>query len=150
MNARDVGQVIEIEKVSFPTPWSEGMFRKELCSPISWTFVAILSVNGTEKIAGYINFWMFAGEIHLNNIAVIPGMKRKGVASGLLTKMFKIGREKGALEATLEVRKSNTAARSLYVKFGFVVRGLRPLYYTDTGEDAIIMWADVPFNDAEE
>ena len=84
-----------------------------------------------------------ADEIHLNNIAVRKDLQLS-VASALIKKMFATARKQGALKATLEVRVSNAVALSLYRKFGFEIKGIRPLYYSDTQEDALIMWADVP------
>lgn len=144
MHHEDLPEVMAIEKKSFPSPWSEGMFIKEFRSPISRMFAALVDESGNERLAGYINFWVVAGEIHLNNIAVRTDLRSSGVASALIRKMFAEASKQGALKATLEVRVSNAAALALYKKFGFEVKGIRPLYYSDTQEDALIMWADVP------
>ncbi len=143
MTYGDIPGVMEIERVSFRSPWSEGMFLKELRSPISYSFVAVGKRAVSEDVLGYVNFWVVAGEIHLNNIAVDGAFKRTGVASALITRMFETGRRAGAARATLEVREANTAALALYRKFGFAVAGKRPRYYSDTGEDALIMWAEL-------
>lgn len=141
MAEKDLKEVLQIEQASFPTAWSERMFRNELRSPLSRNFVARkISDSG---IAGYINFWVFAGEVHLNNIAVHPDLRDRGIGSLLLGQMIATAREERALWLTLEVRPSNLAAISLYEKFGFRVRGVRPRYYTDTLEDAFIMWSEV-------
>jgi len=143
MSADDLDEVIKIERISFPTPWSEEMFRAELRSPISRTLVAETEGNGGAAIAGYINFWLVADEFHLNSIAVRGKLKRKGIASVLMREMIRIARRRGCVHGTLEVRRSNLAARKLYEKFGFTMRGVRPRYYSDTGEDAIIMWVEL-------
>ncbi len=141
MTERDLGEVLQIERASFPTAWSERMFRNELRSPLSRNFVARGPEEG--RIAGYINFWVFAGEVHLNNIAVHPDLRGKGIGSRLLKEMMATARKERAVWLTLEVRPSNLAAIRLYEKFGFKVRGVRPRYYTDTLEDAFIMWSEV-------
>ena len=98
--------------------------------------------EGREEIAGYVNFWVVAREIHFHNIAVGKEWQRMGIASALMGEMIRRARKEGALHATLEVRRSNDGARKLYEKFGFALTGIRSLYYDDTKEDALIMWAD--------
>lgn len=141
MTAGDLKSVMEIECASFPTAWSERMFRSELKSPLSWSLVA--KRDSDSRLTGYINFWIFAGEVHLNNIAVHPEFRMNGIGSLLMKGLISTARQEGALWLTLEVRPSNHAAIALYEKFGFKVRGVRPRYYTDTQEDAYIMWSDV-------
>jgi ribosomal-protein-alanine N-acetyltransferase len=131
----DLKEVLAIEKVSFPTPWSENMFLEELHYPLCYDLVTELH----GKIVGYISFLIVRDEIHLRNIAVRDDMKRRRIASTLIDRMFTISSEKGANYCTLEVRKSNHGAISMYKKFGFVVKGIRPLYYSDIHEDALIM-----------
>ena len=141
MTVDDMEEVLSIERDSFPAPWSEGMFLQELYSTMSRNLVAKIEGKGGKKIAGYVNFWIAAGEVHLHNIAVRKDLRRTGVASKLVTEMIRLSCAEGATWATLEVRRSNEGARNLYEKFGFVVRGIRPLYYSDPREDALIMWA---------
>jgi ribosomal-protein-alanine N-acetyltransferase len=143
MLPKDLSYVLEIEKLSFKTPWSEGMFRNELKSPISFQYVAVEERLDSEKILGYIVFWLVADEIHLNNIAVRHDLQGLGIGSVLMESMFNTGRELGASSVTLEVRFSNTAALALYKRFGFKKYGVRPRYYSDTNEDALIMWAEI-------
>ncbi len=140
----DVYQVLKIEKVSFSSPWSEKIFQNELRSPISVSYVAV-SECPTPEVIGYINFWIVADELHLNNVAVHPEQRGTGIASALLERMLRTGKAEGAARATLEVRVSNSTAVRLYEKFGFSVMGRRPRYYSDTNEDALIMWADIPY-----
>ncbi len=137
MRPGDLKEVLAIEKVSFPTPWSENMFLEELYSPICNDFVA----TSDGEIVGYISFLTVLDEIHLRNIAVREDRKRRKIASKLLGEMFKISSEKGTNWCTLEVRKSNYAAITMYKKFGFVISGIRPRYYSETREDALIMQA---------
>lgn len=141
MTEEDLKGILPIEQASFPTAWSERMFRNELRSPLARNLVAKRSTDSC--IVGYINFWVFAGEVHLNNVAVHPDSRDRGIGSLLIREMIAIAREERALWLTLEVRPSNSAAISLYEKFGFRVRGVRPRYYTDTLEDALIMWSEV-------
>jgi len=138
MAVDDLDEILMIERVSFPTPWSRGIFMGELEYPLCRGLVAL--VRG--RIVGYICFAIVYDEIHLRNLAVHEEWKRQGVASELLSQMIAVSAVEGAQYATLEVRRSNTAALGLYKRFGFVVEGVRPSYYSDTREDALIMWAD--------
>ena len=139
----DIDQILAIERDSFPTPWSANIFRSEIISPISQLLVARVGHEWGELVAGYLVYWQVADEIHLHNIAVRRDMRRQGIASRLLGEAVRCSRLKGARWMTLEVRRSNRAAQLFYEKFDFSVGGIRPGYYTDTGEDALIMWADL-------
>lgn len=141
MTRDDLPEVLEIEGACFATPWSERMFRHEMLSPLSRNLVAKRLAD--RKLAGYINFWVFAGEVHLNNIAVAPAFRRMGAGRQLMDGMVETARQERAVWLTLEVRPSNTAAIALYEEYGFRVRGIRPRYYSDTFEDAFIMWCEV-------
>ena len=143
MQAEHLEEVLAIEREVSPVPWTEAMFRRELQLPLARQFTAGV---GGAKIAGYINYWHIADEIHLHNIAVGKDQQGRGVASALLTVMISRARQEGARWATLEVRSSNWAARRLYERFGFKVTGVRPAYYDDVREDALIMWADLGSN----
>ena len=127
--------ILEIENSSFPSPWTLNAFRQELNRVVSHLWA--LTVD--ERLAGYICFWIYAGEIHLMNIAVHPKMRRKGFGCYLLTKMIEVGKSRTIERAWLEVRPSNVRARALYQKVGFRETGRRPRYYADTNEDAIVM-----------
>jgi ribosomal-protein-alanine N-acetyltransferase len=139
----DLTEILEIERDSFPTPWSPGLFRSEMANSISRILVGKASQAQGRAVAGYVVCWRVADEIHLHNIAVRRDLRKCGVASRLLSKMIRDCRTEGARFVTLEVRRSNVAARKLYESFGFSVRGVRRGYYTDTGEDALIMSADL-------
>jgi ribosomal-protein-alanine N-acetyltransferase len=138
MTSDDLDEVLAIEQTSFPTPWTKAMFREELFIPLCHDLVALCG----ERIVGYICFSIVVDEVHLRNIAVHRDWKRRGIASKMIAEMICLSSEKGADRVTLEVRESNRGAIDLYKKFGFVVKGVRPLYYNDTGEDALILWAD--------
>ncbi len=138
MVEEDLDRVLLIEKASFLEPWSRNIFLGELENILCYKLVA---TEGVE-IAGYISFAVVCDEVHLRTIAVHEDWKRRGIASQLLSDMIKISSHRGGRYGTLEVRRSNSAALELYKKFGFVVEGVRPSYYSETREDALIMWAD--------
>jgi ribosomal-protein-alanine N-acetyltransferase len=139
MGVNDLSGVLSIEKVSFRTPWSEGIFRDELLSSPCHSLVATVE----EKIVGYISFAIILDEVHLRNISVHKDFRRCGIASQMMAEMIRTSLERGVLWSTLEVRRSNTAAIKFYEKYGFEIKGIRRSYYRDTGEDAFIMWANV-------
>ena len=130
----DLPQVIAIERRAFATPWSLAMFVLELSKPSSVCLAAL----SERRIAGYLVCSRYADLWHLMNIAVDPASRRRGIARALLEALLqRAGREE---PYTLEVRPSNTPAIALYEQFGFRSAGVRPRYYQDTGEDALIMW----------
>ena len=127
--------LLSIEQSSFPSPWDARSFSSEIDREISHFWMAAAD----DVLAGYICFWLVAGEVHLLNIAVHTACRRQGIGGFLLSKMVAVGRSEGAEVAWLEVRPSNLPAISLYRKTGFREVGRRPGYYDDTREDAIIM-----------
>jgi ribosomal-protein-alanine N-acetyltransferase len=139
----DLPEIMAIERESFPSPWTVGMFTGELNSSHSVCLVARINVKGKSVIGAYIIFWFVADEVHLHNLAVKKEYKKQGIAFQLMEVMREIAGKNEITAQTLEVRKSNIEAIKLYQKCGFVVKGIRPLYYTDTHEDALIMWADI-------
>jgi len=138
MEKEDLPVILEIERLSFRTPWTENLFIEEMKTPFCNSLVAV--VGGI--VGGSIHFAVILDEIHLRNVAVHPCFHRRGIATRLMREMIERSREKGAFLCFLEVRYSNRPALCLYEKFGFRRRGIRPLYYSDTCEDAIIMAAD--------
>ena len=139
----DIDEIIRIERDSYPTPWSENLFRCEMTSPISRLLVGRTTEENSGGVVGYIVYWCVDNEIHLHNIAVRRDMRRKGIASRLLEEAVRCAQKEGGRWITLEVRRSNVPAQKLYEKFGFSVHGVRPGYYSDTKEDALIMWANL-------
>ena len=127
--------IMEIEMVSFPTPWTSRAFEEETRRPLSSLWVLLEDTI----VLGYVCFWVVANEVHLMNIAVRPEMRCQGLGKRLLDKMTSTGATQGAERVYLEVRPSNDDARELYRKIGFRETGFRPKYYRDTGEDAILM-----------
>jgi ribosomal-protein-alanine N-acetyltransferase len=136
----DLPQVIAIERRSFPTPWSLAMFVLELSKPSGVCLAAVERGEGRSRdgLVGYLICSRYDRVWHLMNIAIDPARRRQGLATELLKEMFdRAGPEE---PYTLEVRTENAEAIALYEQFGFRAAGTRPRYYTDTGEDALIMW----------
>jgi [ribosomal protein S18]-alanine N-acetyltransferase len=135
--------VMDIEKEYFRPSMSRCHWTHELSNNIARSLIAVIHMGKREDVAGYMNFWLVAGEVQLNSIAVKTAYRRFGVADKLMQTMMTMAVKEGMISATLEVRSSNVPAIKLYEKFGFVVKGTRKAYYDDLGEDALIMWADV-------
>ncbi len=163
MRLSDVKEVMEIEKVSFPSPWSAYAYRYELSeSRFSHYFVvrrrggprppesgvvgrlrrSLGARESKAPILGYGGFWLWAEECHIATIAVHPAYRGRGLGELLLATMLDRAIELGAQVATLEVRASNIVAQNLYRKYGFRQVGLRRGYYRDRSEDALIMTTD--------
>jgi ribosomal-protein-alanine N-acetyltransferase len=132
----DLPAVIAIERRSFPIPWSLAMFVLELSKPSGICLAATVG----DELLGYLVCSRYDQVWHLMNVAVAPEQRRLGVASLLIERLFEEGR--GRLPFTLEVRVSNRQAIAMYERFGFRSAGVRPRYYHDNGEDALIMWLD--------
>ena len=143
MKKEDLPEILAIEVTSFPTPWTEGMFLDELRTAHAQCLVIKIEIEGKTLIAAYIIFWLVAGEVHLHNLAVKNEFRRQGLAYNMMILMHHIGAQMGMARQTLEVRESNHEAINLYRKCGFVVEGKRPNYYTDTHENALVMWAEI-------
>ena len=94
------------------------------------------------RAVGFCSFWRVLDELHINNLAVLPDLRRNGIASALLGHVLREGARLGAVRATLEVRRSNDPARLLYERFGFSIAGVRRGYYSNPVEDALILWRD--------
>jgi len=139
MTLQDLDRVLEIEAQSYKTPWSRRAFTSEITEN---TYAHYYVARSGGKIVGYVGMWVILDEAHITNIAVDPAYRRKGIGQKMLEAMFEKAKGFGASRMTLEVRVSNTGAQALYKKLGFQDRGLRKGYYTDTNEDAIIMWKD--------
>ena len=139
----DLREIVAIERDSFLTPWSENIFRNEMTCPISRMLVGRLCHLQKRVVAAYLVYWSVEDEIHIHNIAVRPELRRNGIATRMLGEALRRSRREDARRATLEVRRSNLPAQRMYEKFGFSVKGVRPGYYPDTREDALIMWADL-------
>ncbi len=131
---------MEIERQSFPSPWPRQFFLAELSQPHSTTLLARLTEpTPGGPVVGYIVYWLLIDELHILNLAVHPAWRRRGIAQRLLKEALQQARERGCCIAWLEVRPSNAAALSLYQTFGFQLIMTRKGYYSDTGEDALIL-----------
>ena len=132
----DLPRVLAIERASFLTPWTEENFRHEIeRNPIAWNLVAL---RGGE-VVGFACAYIVGGELMVNDVAVDTDDRRTGVGRALVVHLLDGARARGCRRATLEVRPSNEAALRLYRDLGFVEGGIRRGYYSDTGEDALLM-----------
>jgi ribosomal-protein-alanine N-acetyltransferase len=140
MRTADIPQVHEIERLSFATPWPAHAFEQELRgNRLARYVVARTPVGQEERVVGFAGVWLMVDEAHITTFGVHPDYRRQGVGRRLLLRLVDLAIELRAARLTLEVRVSNTAAQALYRRFGFVVGGTRPRYYTDDGEDAFVM-----------
>jgi [ribosomal protein S18]-alanine N-acetyltransferase len=137
----DIDAILSIEEASFTNPWTREMYLAELANPDISHCLLARSVDGTA-VVGFCSFWHVLDELHINNLAVASAHRRQGVASALLTHVLREGAARGAMRATLEVRRSNDEARALYGRFGFAVAGVRRGYYTNPAEDALVLWRE--------
>lgn len=138
MASSHLPHVLEIERLSSPTPWTQGLFLHELQLPFSRVRVAQSAGNGTSAVVGYACWWLVAEEAHILNLAVHPDHRRRGIAGSFVKLILADADEQRASSVTLEVRRDNVAARELYRRFAFVECGVRRDYY-GRGDDAIIM-----------
>jgi ribosomal-protein-alanine N-acetyltransferase len=140
MRFADVEQVHEIERLSFATPWPAHAFEQELRgNRLARYVVARTPLGDQEKVIGFAGVWLMVDEAHITTFGVHPDWRRQGVGRRLLLRLVDLSIELRAARMTLEVRVSNTAAQALYHRFGFVITGTRPRYYSDDGEDAFVM-----------
>lgn len=134
----DLERVIAIERASFASPWTHGMFLDELLQGRSRAWFVADSPWG---IVGYAGLMEVDGEGHLLNLAVRADARRRGIGSALVARIFAEAVRRGLTRLTLEVRPSNAGALAIYEAAGFAKEGCRPGYYSDTGEDAAVMWS---------
>jgi len=142
MRAEDLPAVLAIEVVSFPSPWTAALFLQELDVPFSRLILARQG-GPTGSLVGYAVRWIVADEVHVMNVATAPGHRRQGIATALLGEVEREAAALGMASMTLEVRRTNAAARGLYAAHGFVEVGMRRDYY-GRGEDALIMRRRLP------
>lgn len=155
MRLEDLPQVMAIDQVSFPQPWTEQSYRFELEENQNAHFIVALETPAPptagwlqrwltpttpRKVIGFAGFWLVVDEAHINTIAVHPHWRRQGIGEHLLRAILERARAIKAVSATLEVRVSNLPAQKMYAKFGFEEVGRRKRYYRD-GEDALLMTA---------
>ncbi len=130
-----VDQIFEIEEQSFFTPWSRHSIRQEVDNPLGRYIVIVEE----DTVAAYGGFWLVEREANINNIAVAPAFRGRGIAKLLMQDLIDRASSEGAEDMYLEVRTGNRTAQNLYRSFGFKMVGLRRGYYVDTDEDAIVM-----------
>ena len=136
MTRDDLPAVLAIERASFPTPWTEANFRHEIeNNPLAWNLVARVD----RRVVGFACAYVVADELMINDLAVASWSRRRGAGRALLSQLIDGGRIRGCRRATLEVRPSNLAALGLYEGNGFTLVGRRRAYYTDSGEDALLL-----------
>jgi ribosomal-protein-alanine N-acetyltransferase len=145
MSASDLPAVSDIDVASFPMPWPLESYVQELAKPPEvavWLVARAASRGGREirqGVAGYGGLWLVLDEAHICTLAVHPAMRRQGVGLALAKALIDEADSRGARTVTLEVRASNEAAQALYNRLGFKEEGMRRGYYSDNGEDALIL-----------
>jgi ribosomal-protein-alanine N-acetyltransferase len=136
MRPEDVPLVHEIERLSFRTPWPAYAFEQELKGNRLARYVV---ARAGDRVVGFAGVWLMVDDAHVTTFAVHPDWRRQAIGRQLLLNLAELSVAIGARRMTLEVRVSNGAAQALYRSFGFEIVGRRPRYYTDDGEDALIM-----------
>lgn len=139
MNIADAKAVAEVEHDVFTTPWSSEMFEQEIENVLTTYMLVCMD----EEIIGFAGFWLVVDEAQVTNIAIKQDWQERGYGRVLVTKLMQSAQQKGALSISLEVRPSNKRAIKLYEKLGFKEVGIRPNYYQDDGENAILMTAEL-------
>jgi ribosomal-protein-alanine N-acetyltransferase len=139
MTVDDLIAVHVIERESFSTPWPEHAYRQEIEQNRLAHYVVARYGN---EIVGFAGIWLLVDEAHITTFATRTAWRRQGIGERLLVALLDLSLARGAKEATLEVRPSNIPAKRLYEKYGFKVVGVRPRYYSDNNEDALIMTTD--------
>ena len=140
MKEKNLSPIMKIEEESFPCPWSRHSFLRDINdNPYSLYLIAKVE----DKLVGYIGGWIIIDELHITTLAVESNYRHQGIATKLIKEILKIVRGKEVISVTLEVRKSNQAAFSLYKKLGFTKVGQRPNYYSNNREDALIMRKEI-------
>jgi [ribosomal protein S18]-alanine N-acetyltransferase len=144
MTMADLSLVVELDRISFPTPWPKDAFAYELTrnrNSVCWVAEWLNDANEVILI-GSVVIWLEKNGAHIGTLAIKPGFRQRGIGQQLLAEALRVCIQRGAQSAMLEVRAGNKAAQALYRKFGFEVLGLKEAYYQDTQEDALIMILD--------
>lgn len=137
---QDLEGVLFVESESFTNPWTKEMYAWELQNRAVCHIFVVRTPD--QPVIGFCAFWLVVDEIHINNVAILPGMRGQGIGTVLMQRVLEEARDLGAQRATLEVRVSNEGARRLYERLGFYVAGTRRDYYTNPVEDALILWRE--------
>jgi ribosomal-protein-alanine N-acetyltransferase len=139
MRRRHVKGIMAIERQVYPRPWSPNLFLSEMADMRNRTY---LVAKLGKDVVGYGGIMSYGDEAHITTIAVDPKHHRRKIGTRLLYELIQEGMRMGAQAVSLEVRVSNWGAQRLYGRFGFRPVGIRKGYYQETGEDALVMWAD--------
>lgn len=140
MEVADVENVMEVERATFPTPWTTDIFYQEIVdNQHAHYFVMVLD----QKIIGYVGTWIVIDDAQITNIAVMPAFRGHKLGEKLFLYTIQQAIRRGATRLSLEVRESNVIAQKMYRKFGLVPGGIRKNYYTDNQEDAVVMWVNL-------
>lgn len=140
MRMADIPGVHEVERLSFATPWPPHAFEQELAGNRLARYIVARAGSGPmERVVGFAGVWLMVDEAHITTFGVHPDWRRQGIGRRLMVRLLDLADELRARRMTLEVRAGNLAAQALYRGFGFEVAGRRPRYYTDDGEDALVM-----------
>jgi len=139
MVREDLDAIYQIENSSFTVPWSKESLRNELTIN-QFAYYLVVELDG--EVIGYGGMWIIADEAHVTNIAIAPSYRGQKWGEKLVMAMKQHAAKQGAVGMTLEVRPSNIVALRLYAKMGFYQTGIRPKYYSDDGEDALVMWVN--------
>ncbi len=139
MTVEDLDAVMIVEQDSFPTPWSRSAFEDELAQNRLARY--LVALDG-DAVVGYAGTWLVINEAHVTNVAVRGNRRQEGIGRLLMEALMDMARDEGMESMTLEVRVSNEAARALYHQLGFVSAGIRKNYYSETKEDALILWRE--------
>lgn len=136
MDKSSINSILNINDLSFPISWSLESLQGELDNK----FARYVVLKKGNSIVGYGGMWIIIDESHITNVAVHPDARGHGAGDIIVEALFRICRKQKVTAITLEVRSSNFVAINLYEKHGFEKEGIRPRYYEDNGEDAVIMW----------
>ena len=136
VGAEAISSLLAIDEASFLRPWTRAMYESALDNPVPRVFVLTID----DAPVAYCSGWVLPGELHIGNLAVLPGFRRRGFARQLLEAVLDHAAREGATAATLEVRRSNRAALALYERLGFTTTAVRVDYYQEPTEDALILW----------
>ena len=139
MESKHIDAVVEIEEVSFSSPWTKAMYTQETDLEYSNCYVVIVD----EELAAYISSWTVLDECTINKIACRSDLRRRGYSTMLLNHLINKVHGNSEKDVLIEVRESNDEAMAFYKKSGFIIKGLRKEYYSDTKEDAILMLLDI-------
>lgn len=140
MTEADISRVMEIDRLSFPSPWTRQIYEQEV---VKNDFAHYFVIETDDEIIGYVGIWIVLEDAQITNIAVLPTYRGKNIGNHLFSFALTYALQQGAHYLSLEVRPTNEVAKNMYRKFGLQEAGIRKNYYPDNGEDAIVMWVNL-------